>query len=57
MIKRKTSKGNMKSVDQSSKEKIIGKIERRGETQSGVSDLCNASESVSVEELAVEVTT
>ena len=34
MMKRKASKGNMKSVDQSNKEKIMGEIELRGDAQS-----------------------
>ena len=55
-MKWKDRKGNMKSVYQSYKEKIIGKIELSGETQSDVSDMCNASVAVNVVELAAEVT-
>ena len=45
-----TEKGDMKSVDQSDKEKIMGKIVLSGETQSDVSDMCNVSVAVNVEE-------
>ena len=49
-------KGNMKSVNQSYKEKTMGKIELSGETQSDVSDMRNALVAVNIEELAAEVT-
>ena len=39
-MKMKASKGNIKSVDQTNKEKIMGEIELRGEAQSDASDLC-----------------
>ena len=56
MMKWKGRKGNMKSVDQSSKWKILGKIEMSDEAQSDEGDLCNALVAVNVEELASEVT-
>ena len=49
-MKMKASKGYIKSVDQTNKEKIIGEIELRGEAQSDASDLCNVSVAVDVEE-------
>ena len=56
MMKRKDRKGNMKSVYQSNKGKILGKIDMNDEAQLDVSDLCNVSAAVSVEDLASEVT-
>ena len=55
MMKRKASKGSMKSNDRSNNEKIMGKTGLRDETQSNVSHFCNGLDSVDVEELAVEV--
>ena len=56
MMKRKASKGSMKSNDRSNNEKIMGKTGLRYETQSNVSHFCNGLDSVDVEELVVEVT-
>ena len=55
MMKRKASKGSMKSNDRSNN-KILGKTGLRDETQSNVSHFCNGLDSVDVEELVVEVT-
>ena len=55
MMKRKASKGSLKSNDRSTN-KILGKTGLRDETQSNVSHFCNGLDSVDVEELVVEVT-
>ena len=56
MMKRKASKGSMKSNDQSNNEKIMGKTGLRDKTQSNASHFCNGLDSVYVEEFVVEVT-
>ena len=50
LFTRKARKSNMKLVEQSNKEKIIGEIEMRGKAQSDASDLCNGPVAVDVEE-------
>ena len=50
MMKRKASKGSMKSNDQSNNEKIMGKTGLRYEIQSNVSHFCNGLDTVDVEE-------
>ena len=55
-MKRKASKGSMKSNDRSNNEKIMGKTGLRDETQSNVSHFCNGLDSVDAEELVVDVT-
>ena len=56
MMKKKASKGGMKSNEWSSNEKITGKTGLRDETQTNVNHLCNGLDSVDAEELVVEVT-
>ena len=55
IMKRKASKGSMKTNDRSNNEKIMGKTRLRDQTQSNVSHFCNVLDSVDVEELVVEV--
>ena len=50
MMKKKASKGGMKSNDWSNNEKITGKTGLRDETQSNVSHLCNGLDSVDAKE-------